>query len=693
MKKKIIAMLAAMMCLASSSLSYSSVAIAANSLNSNDIAEVKITSSDLKECNLVTESKNDGCWINFDLVSGAFAMSGNNHQSFSIIGSFERKDNDLYLYPENGSAEFYILHREEDHFVSQSDEIGVQLKAGLVFYADNDAFWEILLDWTLSGNEPSNTGETAEQNTSFIMGDVNDDDTFEDTECAMTVTVSEINGETLLVKSSDGKGELLTLSTKYLDSSIQPKVGMKLEVVYTGGILQTYPCQFGNVKKVSVVSDNTTLMGDVNADGEFGIADVILLQKWLLAVPDTHLANWKAADYCEDNKLDVFDLTLMKRALLEGINSPDEPPATEIAPLEFNSTDDVVKAISANDLSDYTSSSKEAYEKMFERFRADGFIYNVKANDHVAFTENSKIKLHPDHTLEDMCIKYSVMYQGKKYNVSFRNADMDVIAETDGITEYVRKRWDSNADHEIMIGDTIYTVSNASDGSQIAAMAFIDEKHYIQVIGYESATENDLKDLLSVLEYEKLDITANTGTDPNTPVTAQPIEYKNVETAIEAINNNDINAYPEQYYNDYCKMFERFQNDGFIYQVTDNELIKTNEDRGTTLFPSASYEDVGVGYFVTFKGNNYHILFYSADTDVLAETDGIAAYLKKRMGRSSDKVIAVNDKNVSLLFHENGQCYANAFVDENHYFDVIGDVSEEEMTEFLNAFTYEKTVF
>jgi hypothetical protein len=627
-------------------------------------------------------------------------------------------------------------------------------------------------------------------------------------------------------------------------------------------------------------SDPSFLMGDVNEDGSFGVSDVVLLQKWLLAVPDTHLANWKAADFCEDNKLDVFDLTLMKRALLEDINSPDEPPATEIAPLEFNSTDDAVKAISANDLSDYTSSSKEAYEKMFERFRADGFIYNVKANDNVAFAENNKIRLHPDHALEDMCVKYSVMYQGKKYNVSFRNADMDVIAETDGITEYVRKRWGSNADHEIMIGgktytvsnatdgsqiaamafidvthyiqvigfesvaeeeltellnvlefeklsldtiseppatqigpldykttndvirainandlsdypspykeayeqmfesfkndgyiysvknddniimknnsnvrlfpdhaledmcikysiryqdkeynvsfrsanmdvvektngiteyvrkrwgsnadheimigDTIYTVSNASDGSQIAAMAFIDEKHYIQVIGYEAVTENDLKDLLNVLEYKKINITANTVTDPITPMTAQPIEYVDLETAIEAINNNDVNAYPEAHYTDYRQMFERFQNDGFIYQVTDNDLIKTNQERGITLFPSASYEDVGVGYFVTFKGNNYHIMFYSADADVLAETDGIAAYIKKRMGRSSDKEIAVNDKNVSLLFHENGQCYANAFVDENHYFDVIGAVSETELIEFLNAFAYEKIVF
>ena len=56
-------------------------------------------------------------------------------------------------------------------------------------------------------------------------------------------------------------------------------------------------------------------MGDVNNDGEFNVADAVLLQKWLLAVPDTHLADWKAVDFCNDNKLDVFDLCLMKQEL------------------------------------------------------------------------------------------------------------------------------------------------------------------------------------------------------------------------------------------------------------------------------------------------------------------------------------------------------------------------------------------
>ena len=62
--------------------------------------------------------------------------------------------------------------------------------------------------------------------------------------------------------------------------------------------------------------DTLPVKGDVNADGIFNVSDVVALQKWLLAVPDATLADWKAADLCEDERLDVFDLCLMKRELL-----------------------------------------------------------------------------------------------------------------------------------------------------------------------------------------------------------------------------------------------------------------------------------------------------------------------------------------------------------------------------------------
>ncbi len=60
-----------------------------------------------------------------------------------------------------------------------------------------------------------------------------------------------------------------------------------------------------------------SVIGDVNADGSLTVADAILLQKWLVAVPETRLDDWKAADLYKDDKLDVFDFCLIKKLLIE----------------------------------------------------------------------------------------------------------------------------------------------------------------------------------------------------------------------------------------------------------------------------------------------------------------------------------------------------------------------------------------
>ncbi|MCM1225687.1 MAG: dockerin type I repeat-containing protein, partial [Lachnospiraceae bacterium] len=60
----------------------------------------------------------------------------------------------------------------------------------------------------------------------------------------------------------------------------------------------------------------TDVIGDVNDDGNFNVADVLLIQKWLVGIPNTEIANWQAADLCKDGKLNVFDLCMLKRRLL-----------------------------------------------------------------------------------------------------------------------------------------------------------------------------------------------------------------------------------------------------------------------------------------------------------------------------------------------------------------------------------------
>ena len=56
----------------------------------------------------------------------------------------------------------------------------------------------------------------------------------------------------------------------------------------------------------------STIDGDCNNDGQFSVADVVMLQKWLLN-DGTVLDNWKVADLYEDDMLNVFDLALMKK--------------------------------------------------------------------------------------------------------------------------------------------------------------------------------------------------------------------------------------------------------------------------------------------------------------------------------------------------------------------------------------------
>lgn len=63
------------------------------------------------------------------------------------------------------------------------------------------------------------------------------------------------------------------------------------------------------------MTEKETVIGDVNADGVFNVADVVMMQKWLVCAGE--ITDWQAGDLCEDGVLNVFDLCLMKRQLIQ----------------------------------------------------------------------------------------------------------------------------------------------------------------------------------------------------------------------------------------------------------------------------------------------------------------------------------------------------------------------------------------
>lgn len=58
------------------------------------------------------------------------------------------------------------------------------------------------------------------------------------------------------------------------------------------------------------------LMGDVNGDGKFDVADCVAAQRWLLGCTDVEINEWRAANYIKDCELDAYDLCLLKKNLI-----------------------------------------------------------------------------------------------------------------------------------------------------------------------------------------------------------------------------------------------------------------------------------------------------------------------------------------------------------------------------------------
>ncbi|MDD6060530.1 MAG: glycosyl hydrolase family 18 protein [Ruminococcus sp.] len=77
----------------------------------------------------------------------------------------------------------------------------------------------------------------------------------------------------------------------------------------------------GDMSLLKVINDtygtaSNEAMGDVNGDGTFDSADLVVLSKWIHG-QNTALADWKSGDFTNDSKLDIFDLCLMRKALLD----------------------------------------------------------------------------------------------------------------------------------------------------------------------------------------------------------------------------------------------------------------------------------------------------------------------------------------------------------------------------------------
>lgn len=152
--------------------------------------------------------------------------------------------------------------------------------------------------------------------------------------CAVSINAKDKDGNDFWTSKSYtiGLGSGKTASIQF-DGTLTNKAGDDVEAVIADGKVELQQWWDASEKKengeddaisveytqVQVVyeykKDIDSVRGDVNADGTFSIADIIMLQKWL--VGSGNITDMKAGDLYEDGKINIFDLSMMKQELIE----------------------------------------------------------------------------------------------------------------------------------------------------------------------------------------------------------------------------------------------------------------------------------------------------------------------------------------------------------------------------------------
>lgn len=187
----------------------------------------------------------------------------------------------------------------------------------------------------------------------------------------------DLTGLKLSIAETDGNGNVVsTLENVTVDEAKEKydvSVDIKEEAPGSG------ICVITITKKNTDISDTESfeigygapvVRGDVNSDGEFNISDVVLLQKWLLAMPDTQLSDWNRADLCRDGRLDTSDLCLMKQLLISG-DQEIQSEKSIISGIRNGMTKDEVFAVLGREYTDEE-------EKLTQRY---AYYYPVKSGD------------------------------------------------------------------------------------------------------------------------------------------------------------------------------------------------------------------------------------------------------------------------------------------------------------------------
>lgn len=265
--------------------------------------------------------------------------------SFAVDGDTIR-ETDLYAFLPDSPTEFR-------QFCSENPAISLQ--NGYVVYCDNVG---------IDGGGQLMLGQTGTAKLEQVLN-------YTCTETYMIPwLVGGYGGETVIVYKPVTPGTVMLRGM-----TAQP---WNLTEVWTNDAVCFAVSEDLTVTEISEEQMGQPLMGDCNNDGVFSVVDVLMCQKYVHGLGE--LTAWENADFDGDGTVDIFDLTMMRRALLMQEMANPEQIEFETLASTIHRDDDVVhhryfKARAAYSLEELQDLAGEA--ELPEEITQETFTNNV----------------------------------------------------------------------------------------------------------------------------------------------------------------------------------------------------------------------------------------------------------------------------------------------------------------------------
>lgn len=202
------------------------------------------------------------------------------------------------VYPTVNSGKYTVKNINSGLFIADNSGNAVQSKSQTwTFTQQSDGTYTIQ---TENGKALTVENNSPEDGANIVLSELTGD-----TSQKFTLQCNKDGSYSLLTAASDGKA-----CADIFEISLDDGANI-CQWEYWGGDGQKFI-----LEPASTENQSDKVIGDVNADGQFTIADLVMMENFLLG--NGTLTDWKAGDLCEDGAIDVFDLVMMRKLIING---------------------------------------------------------------------------------------------------------------------------------------------------------------------------------------------------------------------------------------------------------------------------------------------------------------------------------------------------------------------------------------